>query len=89
MDEKLFVSQQCALSVQKANCVLDCIRKGVARREREVMVFLCSAVVKTLLDCCVRAWGPSYRKNAELFNGSRGGPQRLSKEKSTSLMKKD
>ena len=63
-------------SAWKANCVLGSIKKGASSREREVIVPLCSALGRPHLEYCIQAWGPQYRKDMELSDGSRGGTLR-------------
>jgi len=47
------MSQHCALTTQRANCILNCIKSNVASRARKAILSLCSALVRSHLECCV------------------------------------
>ncbi|GAB0182300.1 cAMP-dependent protein kinase inhibitor alpha [Grus japonensis] len=67
IDEKLDMSRQRAFAAQKANCVLGSIKRGVTSRSREVILLLCSALVRPHLEYCIQLWGPQYRRDMELL----------------------
>ena len=67
VDAKLAMRQQCALTAQKANHILDCIQRRVVNRAREVILPLCSALVRPHLEYCIQMWSPRYRRDMDLL----------------------
>ncbi|GAB0175571.1 cAMP-dependent protein kinase inhibitor alpha [Grus japonensis] len=87
VNEKLNMTQQCALAAQKANRILGCITGSVTRRSREGILPLRSSLVRPHLEYCIQLWGPQYKKDIELLEQVQRRPQSLSEGWSTSPMR--
>ena len=73
---KLDISQQRSLAAQKANRILSSIKSSVASWAREVILPLCSALVRPHLEYCIQCGVLSTGEAWTCQNVSRKGTQK-------------
>lgn len=55
------------LAIQKAKCILGCIKRSMTTRLREMILPLYSAPVIHHLEYCVQFWGSQQKQDMELL----------------------
>ena len=64
---KLDISQQCAFTAEKTNCILGCIKISLSSRLQEGILPLYYALVNPHLEYCFQIWSPQYKTDIDLL----------------------
>ena len=67
VDEKFNMTQKCSLTAQKITRILGCSKRIMARKSREMILPLYSALVRPHLEYCAHPWSLQHRKDMDLL----------------------
>ena len=56
------VSEQCGIAASNGNQIIGLIRKNITYKDKNLIIPIYKAIVRTHLEYCIQAWIP-YRKN--------------------------
>lgn len=87
-NSKLIMSQQCVLVVKEANGMLRCMKKSTVCKSREVLLPLCSALMRPHLGYCAQFWALQFKKDRELLERVQWRDTKVMRTWSTSFMGK-
>jgi len=76
VDEKLDMSQQCALAGQNTSHILGCVKSSMASRSREGILPLYSALVRPHRAYCIQLWSPQHSTDMDLLQLVHRRPQK-------------
>ena len=61
------LSEQCSIAVSNGNQILGFIRRNITYKERELIIPLNKAVVRSNREYCILAWKPCLKKYINTF----------------------
>lgn len=69
VNAKLNISQQCALVARVSTSILSCIRGSFTSRSLEVILSLCSALVRPHVEHWVQFWASQLKTDMDILGG--------------------
>jgi len=61
----MIVSEQCGIAASKDNQILKIIRRNITYKEKEPIIPLYKAIVRSHLEYCIQAWRPYREKDID------------------------